>query len=160
MFFHKRKHFGFKATSKQTGLDMIWLYCANNCTECLGAMTKRSCTSHSTFSNELCCSSCCWGHLISATSHGIQCTLLFFSIDTLLSVSHWLSLPSLLVSLCVLVLEPFVCFHFIVNSVPLNLSVLQSGPMQVHRTLYQHLFLSVASGMGIVRADGALFHES
>lgn len=51
-----------------------------------------------------------------------------FTTDTVL-FSPTASLSSLSLYPCVLVLKPFVCFHFIVNSVPLNFSALQSGPI-------------------------------
>lgn len=134
---------------------MTWLYCANygtslhNSGKYLGPMTRRSCTLHTVAHSQTNYAAPTAVEAISSQQHhmGFNASC-FFSTDTLLSVSHYLSLLSLLVFLCVFVVKPFVCFHFIVNSVPLNLSVLQSGPIQVHCTLYQHLFLSVASGMG------------
>ena len=80
-------------------------------------------------------------------------TLCCFSIDTLLSFSHCLSL---LVSLCVFILKPFVCFHFIVNSIPLNLSTPQSGPTGTLHSVSASLFYLLPGAWGIMRAEGAL----
>lgn len=66
-------------------------------------MTRRSCT----FWNEPFCPGCCWGCLISATSQGIQCALLFFSAHS--------SLFLLLQPCLCLFKKPLVCFHFSLN---------------------------------------------
>ncbi len=144
LLFNKRKYCGFKAISQQKWLDMTWLYCANYGTalwksnKSLGPMTRRSCSLHSTFSNKLCCPSCCWGHLISATSHWIQCTHCCFSIDTLVSFSLCLSLHSTCIPACA-------CFKaFCVFSLHCELCTPESLRSAVWSYRYPALYINIS----------------
>lgn len=69
-------------------------------------------------------------------------------------------LPFSLVSLRELGFKPFVCFHFIMNSVSLNLSILQPGPIGTLHSISTSLSIcSLRHGVSWGQM-GRYFHES